>query len=209
MSRSRGLRVVGRRGIALGIFLWIAAAAPATAQQAGSDAAAATAAVNAFHAGIRDGDASAVAQLIAEDALMLEAGGAETRAEYLKNHLPADIEFEKTVSIKRSPIRIIINGATAWATSTSEYSGTFQGKPVDSIGAELMVLTRELAGWRIRAIHWSGRARKPTGCSPNRRTPHSAAWSSVSAAARRAICSGISPRSSTGCTFNSGTSCSS
>jgi ketosteroid isomerase-like protein len=141
------------------LCVWVAA--PAAAQPAGGDAAAATAAVNAFHAGIRSGDAAAVAQLLADDALMLEAGGVETRAEYLKNHLPADIEFEKTVSVRRSPIRIMVSGASAWATSTSEFTGTFQGKPVDSLGAELMVLSREPAGWRIRAIHWSGRARKP------------------------------------------------
>jgi hypothetical protein len=100
-------------------------------------------------------------QLIADDALMLEAGGVETRAEYVKNHLPADIEFEKVVSGKRSPIRVVVNGSSAWATSTSEYSGTFQGRAIDSLGAELMVLSREPAGWRIRVIHWSGRARKP------------------------------------------------
>ena len=135
------------------------AAAPLTGQSAGADVAAVTAVVNAFHNGIRSGDAAAVAQVIADDALMLEAGGTETRAEYLKDHLPADIEFEKTVSIKRSPIRVVVNGPSAWATSTGEFSGTFQGKPVDSIGAELMVLSREPAGWRIRAIHWSGRTR--------------------------------------------------
>jgi ketosteroid isomerase-like protein len=135
------------------------AAAPLVGQSAASDVAAVTAVVSAFHNGIRNGDAAAVAQVIADDALMLEAGGMETRAEYLKDHLPADIEFEKTVSIKRSPIRVVVNGPSAWATSTGEFSGTFQGKPVDSIGAELMVLSREPAGWRIRAIHWSGRTR--------------------------------------------------
>ena len=141
------------------VWLCTLLAVTLSAQPPGGDVATVTAVVNAFHAGIRTGDSAAVAQLVAEDALMLEAGGAETRAEYVKNHLPADIEFEKSVSIKRSPIRVIVNGPSAWATSTSEFTGTFQGKPVDSIGAELMVLSREAAGWRIRAIHWSGRAR--------------------------------------------------
>ena len=151
-----------RVSLLCGALLCVCAALPVAAQPAGSDVAEATTAVNAFHAAIRGGDAAAAALLLADDALMLEVGGVETRAEYIKNHLPADIEFEKTVSIKRSPIRVIVNGSAAWATSTSEFAGTFQGKPVDSIGAELMVLAREPAGWRIRAIHWSGRARKPT-----------------------------------------------
>ena len=147
-----------RVGLLGSLLLCTLAAVPLAAQPVG-DVAAVTAVVNAFHDGIRKGDAAAVAQIIADDALMLEAGGIETRAEYVNNHLPADIEFEKTVSIKRSPIRVVVNGASAWATSTSEFTGTFQGKPVDSLGAELMVLGREPAGWRIRAIHWSGRAR--------------------------------------------------
>ena len=137
------------------------AAAPLTAQPAGDDSAVVSAVVTAFHAGLRSGDAAAVMQLIADDALLFEAGGVETRAEYGKNHLPADIEFEKVVVAKRSPIRVVVNGNAAWASSTSEFSGTFQGRAVDSLGAELMVLSREPAGWRIRAVHWSGRARKP------------------------------------------------
>ena len=143
------------------VFLSGLLAVPLAAQPAGNDTAAVSAAVSAFHTGLRSGDAAAVMQVIADDALFLEAGGVETRAEYAKNHLPADIEFEKAVSSKRSPIRVVVNGNSAWASSTSEYSGTFQGRAVDSLGAELMVLSREPAGWRIRAIHWSGRARKP------------------------------------------------
>lgn len=142
-------------------FLSCLAATPLTAQPTGNDSAAVSAVVSAFHAGLRSGNAAAVMQLIADDALFLESGGVETRAEYEKNHLPADIEFEKVVSGKRSPIRVVVNGNSAWASSTSEYSGTFQGRAIDSLGAELMVLTREPAGWRIRAVHWSGRARKP------------------------------------------------
>jgi ketosteroid isomerase-like protein len=140
--------------------LLVCAAIGAAAQSAG-DPADVTAVVNAFHAGLRGGTPAAVMQLVAPDALFLEAGGVETRAEYEKNHLPADIEFEKAISSKRSPIRVVVNGNSAWASSTSEFSGTFQGRAVDSLGAELMILTREAEGWRIRAVHWSGRPRKP------------------------------------------------
>jgi len=53
----------------------------------------------------------------------------------------------------------VVHGDAAWATSTTETAGTFQSRPIDSIGTELMVLSRETGGWRIRAIHWSSRAR--------------------------------------------------
>jgi ketosteroid isomerase-like protein len=135
---------------------------PLAAQSATNESAEVIAVVDKFHASLTAGDSSTALQLLADDAVLLEAGSVETRAEYGKNHLPADIEFEKGVVTKRSPIRAVVRGDAAWATSTSEVTGTFQGRAVDFVGAESMVLSREPAGWRIRAIHWSSRARRPS-----------------------------------------------
>ena len=129
------------------------------AAQPTAETGAVTAVVDAFHAALSSGQGDKALELLAADAIMLEAGGVETRAQYAKDHLPLDIEYEKTVTTKRTPIRVVVAGATAWATSTSETTGTYNGRPVDSVGAESMVLTRDTAGWRIRAIHWSSRAR--------------------------------------------------
>ena len=52
------------------------------------------------------GDASKVMQAVAPDAIFLEGGGRETRAEYETAHLPADIEFERAVAGKRGPLTI-------------------------------------------------------------------------------------------------------
>ncbi len=142
-------------------FLMGVTANTLSAQPASNDSASVVAVVDAFHAAFAAGDPSAALQLIADDAVFLEAGGVESRSEYGTNHLPADIEFEKGVSTKRSPVRVVVRGDAAWATSTGETTGTFQGRSVDFVGAELMVLSREPAGWRIRAIHWSSRARRP------------------------------------------------
>jgi ketosteroid isomerase-like protein len=134
--------------------------APLLAQPTTSESAV-TAVVNAFHAALSSGNASAAMQLLADDALMLEVGAVETRSEYEKNHLPADIEFSKGVSARPAALRTVVAGDAAWVITSTDYTGTFQNKPVDSVGIELMVLSREPAGWRIRAIHWSGRARRP------------------------------------------------
>ena len=48
-------------------------------------------------------------------------------------------------------------GVIAWVAATSTARGTFRDRTVASQGAELMVLSRTDAGWRIRAIHWSSR----------------------------------------------------
>ncbi len=136
---------------------------PIAAQSPSADSVAATAVVSAFHAALKGGNAIEAMRLLAADAVLLEAGGIETRAEYEKNHLPADIEFEKVVTTTRMPYRVTVAGDAAWAITTSEFKGTFQNRPVDSVGVELMVLSRDpSAGWRIRSIHWSGRARRPS-----------------------------------------------
>jgi ketosteroid isomerase-like protein len=116
--------------------------------------------VDAFHAGLKKGDAAAVMQLFAPDVLLLEAGGIETRAQYEKDHLPADIEFEKVVSTSFKPYRVVVIGDAAWTINSSEYKGTFRDRPVDSLGVELMILSRDASGWRIRAVHWSSRPRR-------------------------------------------------
>lgn len=105
-------------------------------------------------------DASAIMRLPAEDVVIHEGGNVEGRAQYVADHLPADIEFEQSVSSKRGPIRAVVVGDAAWAMSTSEHSGTFRGRPVDSIGTELIVLSRVADSWRVRAIAWTGRQRQ-------------------------------------------------
>ena len=112
-------------------------------------------AVEAFHAALVHGDGKAAMKLLAPDAVILESGSAETRAEYESRHLPEDIQFAQAVHSDRSDIRIQIDGNTAWVTSRSKAEGSFEGNPVNSVGVELVVLTKTLEGWLIRAVHWS------------------------------------------------------
>jgi len=142
-------------------FISLLTAEGLAGQSATDDPARVVAVVERFHTAITNGDRAVATELIAEDAVIMEAGGIETRAQYVTDHLPADSEFEKTVATRRSPIRVVVLGDAAWATSTSEFSGTFQGRAIDSIGTELVVLSRVRDGWRIRAITWTSRARRP------------------------------------------------
>ena len=118
--------------------------------------------VDGFHEALSRGDGPAAMKLLAPDAVIMEGGGIETRAEYESHHLAADMEFAKAVPSTRSNVAVQINGDTAWLTSASRTEGTFKGKPVNSRGAELIVLAKTADGWRIRAIHWSSqRVTKP------------------------------------------------
>ena len=134
---------------------------PVAAQTSAPDEAAVTAVVDAFHAALKSGNSAAAMRLLAPDVLLIEVGAIETRTEYEKNHLPADIEFEKTVSNVHKPYRVTVAGTTAWAVTTSDTKGVFQNRAIDAVGVELMVLSHEPAGWQIRAVHWSARRQQP------------------------------------------------
>jgi ketosteroid isomerase-like protein len=113
--------------------------------------------VNRYHRALAEGDSAAVLALLAEDAVILESGGIESRQEYRSHHLPADIAFVRAVKGTRSPVRVHVRGDVAWATATSTTRGNYGGRAVNADGAELMVLTRAPDGWKINAIHWSSR----------------------------------------------------
>lgn len=116
--------------------------------------------VVAYHDAMRKGDSAAVLALMTEDVVVLESGGAETREQFRAHHLPADIRFAQAIESKRGPIAVRIKGDVAWASSTSTSQGDYNGRAINSSGAELMVLTRTPQGWRIAAIHWSSRQRR-------------------------------------------------
>jgi len=119
--------------------------------------------VKDFHAALSRGDSTRALGLLASDAVILESGGIESRAEYRSHHLPEDIAFAKTVTPIRGSLEIKVEGPSAWTTGTSSSKGRFHGRSINSIGAESMVLTKDAAGWRIRSIHWSSRSRPAVG----------------------------------------------
>ena len=113
--------------------------------------------LEAFYAAMKTGDKAAAMAQIAPDAVFVESGKLETRAEYEMNHLPADIDFEKQITGKRSPWQVKTQGDAAWVIATTEYDGTVDGAPLNFVSAQLAVLTRASGDWKIRSIHWSSR----------------------------------------------------
>ena len=45
----------------------------------------------------------------------------------------------------------------AWVVSEARLSGTREGKPIDLVSTETLVLKKASAGWKIVHIHWSSR----------------------------------------------------
>lgn len=115
--------------------------------------------VDAFHAALGSGNADAVLALLAEDVMVLEEGGAErSRAEYAGHHLPSDMAFAAATEAVVARRAAWIEGDLAWVLTEGRTSGQFNGRAVDRLTAETMILQRQADGWRIRHIHWSSRA---------------------------------------------------
>ena len=140
-------------------FVFHVPGAPGPTNPASNDSLTVANVVSAYYQALSTGDSAGALALLAPDAVILESGGMETREEYRSHHLPGDIQFVKTVPAVRSPLRIKVVGDVAWSSSTSVSQGRFNGRDINSVGAELMVLSRTRGGWRINAIHWSSRSR--------------------------------------------------
>lgn len=129
-----------------------------TAGGVSSEAAEAASVVDAFHAALKAGDTSAALLLLAPDVMIFEEGGAErSRDEYASHHLASDA-FAAASDAAVSRRSGWADGDVAWITSEGRTTGQFNGRAVDRLTTETMVLKRHADGWRIHHIHWSSRA---------------------------------------------------
>lgn len=135
-------------------------AMPATDTAQTSDSIAVLRVVESFHTAMSAGDSTGALALLAPDLRVMESGGVETFTEFRKSHLPADIAYALAVPSVRGQATVFVLGNAAWVSSTSITQGTYKDSAINSVGAELMVLSRVGKEWRIRAIHWSSRARR-------------------------------------------------
>lgn len=145
-------------GLTLSLSLLTVPAA-AQARNAPADSAAVVAAAAKFHAALAAGDSAAALALLTDDVQIVESGGVEDRAHYREHHLPGDIRFAMSATSQRAIGQVTVRGDVAWLVSTSTTTGESGGRPVNSQGAELMVLVRTSQGWKIAAVHWSSRRR--------------------------------------------------
>jgi len=127
-------------------------------------AAEAAAVVDAFHAALKAGNTDGALAMLAANVMIFEEGGAErSREEYASHHLAADAAFAAAVEATPARRSGWAAGDVAWIASEGRTTGTFNGRAVDRLSAETMVLKRGPEGWRIHHIHWSSRAPRPAG----------------------------------------------
>jgi ketosteroid isomerase-like protein len=119
--------------------------------------------VDQYHAALASGDSTTALSLLAEDVMILESGGVETKERYRSGHLSGDMRFAQAVPRERSEITVQVLGDVAWAWSTSITQGQMGDREINSQGAELAVLARVDGKWLIKSIHWSSRQRRSPG----------------------------------------------
>lgn len=151
---------------------------PEEAEHAASDAAASThvhadgtthvhsapaddpvAAAKALHEAMSAGDAARVQSLLDPRVIIMEGGSVErSLKEYASHHLPADLKFLKGLTYRLERQTGGSSGDLAWVAGEAVLTGTSEGKPVDLISTETLVLQKFSGNWRVTHIHWSSRA---------------------------------------------------
>jgi hypothetical protein len=111
----------------------------------------ASATADRFHAALASGDRAAMEALLAPDAVVLEGGAHESRAEYLSHHFARDVQALAGTTPEPLYRRTGVAGDAAWVASTQRIG--------DAVMAELLVMKQTPDGWRVAAVHWSS-ARK-------------------------------------------------
>jgi len=155
-------RLTRRVGLALRPLLGCALLLAPTvlqAQRPREDSVTVTEVVALFRRSLTSGDSVRAVSVLANDLIVMEGGSAESYAEYLGHHLAADIKASRSSNGERTITRVTVIGDAAFLTARTLTPGTTTN-PQGSESAELMVLSRSAAGWRIRAIHWSSRRRR-------------------------------------------------
>jgi ketosteroid isomerase-like protein len=123
------------------------------------EAAPAVAVVEAFHTALKAGDTVTALALMAPDVMIFEQGGAErSRDEYASHHLADDAAYAADTDDSLARRSGSVDGDVAWVISEGRTTGQFNGRAVDRLTTETMVLRRQADGWRIQHIHWSSRA---------------------------------------------------
>ncbi|UHQ56790.1 YybH family protein [Microbulbifer sp. YPW16] len=115
-------------------------------------------AVQSFHRALRTGNREAVLAALAEDVVIFEGGKVErSREEYAGHHLGADMKFLQQLQPTQLELQVQEGRELAYAYGRSRLQGDYQGKPLDLLAMETLVLRRMDSGWKIVQIHWSSK----------------------------------------------------
>jgi ketosteroid isomerase-like protein len=115
--------------------------------------------IASYDSAVVAGDTTRALSYLHPELVVYEHGHVEgSRAEFAKNHLPADIEFMRSATMARGEraVHVSSGGDLAWTVAPYKLGGQYKGEKVNSAGTETLVLLQTDAGWKIRHAHYSG-----------------------------------------------------
>lgn len=112
-------------------------------------------ALDAFHHALEEGNGPVALEWLAEEAIILEGGVAQSKEEYAGHHLGSDMAFLRAMQSKRLSREIREANGVVTVITRTQLDGTFQERTIDLISSETAILTQTDAGWRIQHLHWS------------------------------------------------------
>lgn len=108
---------------------------------------------------LRAGDEKTVRQLLDPAVLIFESGGAEAGLEdYAAHHMPHDMTFLATLNSEPVSRQVFDYGDHAIVASRSRLRSDSQGKRVNLLSTETLLLERQDTQWRVAHVHWSSGA---------------------------------------------------
>ncbi len=127
----------------------------------GAPASGPVAAAKELHEALSAGDAAGVQKLLDPKVTIMEGGNVErSLGEYAGHHLPADLKFMKSVRYTLQRQTGDSSGDLAWVASEAQLTGTSEGKPVNLVSTETLVLKNVGGTWKVVHIHWSSKPMK-------------------------------------------------
>lgn len=113
--------------------------------------------LDSFHHALEEGRGKQALQYLAEDAIILEGGHAETREEYASGHLASDMAFLAAIDSTRlsREVRKSASGNQMTVVTRNRLRGSFRDKELDSVSSETALLEQREGAWKIVHLHWS------------------------------------------------------
>lgn len=110
---------------------------------------------DALYMALRNGDEGSVANILAEDVMILEGGHAQTsREDYMSGHMKSDMAFLPNVTNTTLDRKTSQAGDLAWVITHSRTQGEYKDKPIDETSREMLVMKHDGHAWRVTFIHW-------------------------------------------------------
>lgn len=153
----------------LPVLLLAGAAMAAPAPVTSDDTVAIKAVLAAYKTALERRDLTGVDALFAAQNEVIESGKVEgSYADYVTHHIGPELGHIQRFTFEDYAVTVEQAGDIAWATETYRYTIVLPDRPEPIVrqGVATSVLERQGGTWKIRALHSSSRAPKPTAVTP-------------------------------------------